>query len=76
MVTTQTPVVRRLIPLDAGTRLEDLLSSTYEYRGWEDVDRDKWTWDKVVHVGHPPVNRDSTCSPQAYVRARSVLPDG
>ena len=68
MVTTQTPVVRRLIPLDAGTRLEDLLSSTYEYRGWEDVYRDKWTWDKVVNVGHHRVNCDSTCSLQAYVK--------
>ena len=68
MVATQSPTISRLIPLDAEARLEDLLSSTYQYRGWEDVYRDKWTWDKVVKVTHTRVNCDSTCSLQAYVK--------
>ena len=68
MVVTQSPAVRRLVPLDAGVRLEELLATTYKYRGWEDVYREKWTWDKVVSVSHLRANCDTTCSLKAYVK--------
>ncbi len=61
-------VFRRLAPLDAGTHLEELLSRPYEYRGWEDLYRDKWTWDRVVKVTHTRVNCISACSLDAYVK--------
>ncbi|HQW51438.1 MAG TPA: molybdopterin-dependent oxidoreductase, partial [Tepidiformaceae bacterium] len=60
--------LKRLAPLDAGARLDDLLSKPYEYRTWEDVYRDQWTWDKVVKVTHTRVNCISACSIDAYVK--------
>ena len=60
--------MKRLAPLDAGARLNDLLSKPYEYRTWEDVYRDQWTWDKVVKVTHTRVNCISACSIDAYVK--------
>ncbi len=70
MVIAEAPPLplRRLAPLDAGARLEDLLSRTYEYRTWEDVYREKWTWDRVVKVTHTRVNCISACSLDAYVK--------
>ncbi|MFQ5381280.1 MAG: molybdopterin-dependent oxidoreductase [Dehalococcoidia bacterium] len=58
----------RLEPLDAGAHLEELLSRPYQYRGWEDLYRDEWTWDKVVKVTHTRVNCVSACSIDAYVK--------
>ena len=46
----------RLAPVDAGKRVQDLLSTPYQYRNWEDVYREEWTWDKVVHVSHLRTN--------------------
>ena len=60
--------LRRLAPIDAESRLDDLMSRPYQYRGWEDVYRDEWTWDDVVHVSHLRVNCISTCSYDAYVK--------
>jgi DMSO reductase family type II enzyme molybdopterin subunit len=60
--------LRRLTPLDAGTRLEELLSRPYEYRGWEDVYREQWTWDRVARVTHTRVNCISACSLDAYIK--------
>src|SRR4030042_2808606 len=60
--------LRRLEKIDAGARLEELMSRPYEYRRWEDVYRDEWTWDDVVHVSHLRVNCISTCSFDAYVK--------
>lgn len=60
--------LRRLSPLDAGAHLDELLSKPYEYRGWEDVYRDEWTWDRVVKVTHTRVNCISACSLDAYVK--------
>ncbi len=71
MTVTQAPrerVLRRLAPLEAGAHLQELLSQPYEYRGWEDVYRDKWTWDRVVKVTHTRVNCISACSIDAYVK--------
>ena len=62
------PPLKRLSPLDASTRLEDLLSTPYEYRSWEDVYREQWTWDRVVKVTHTRVNCISACSIDAYVK--------
>jgi nitrate reductase alpha subunit len=45
-----------------------LLSQPYRYRGGEDVYRDEWTWDRVVHVSHLRVNCVSTCLFDAYVK--------
>jgi DMSO reductase family type II enzyme molybdopterin subunit len=60
--------LRRLAPVDAGAHLQDLLSKPYEYRSWEDVYRDQWTWDRVVKVTHTRVNCISACSIDAYVK--------
>ncbi|PWB47831.1 MAG: hypothetical protein C3F10_02225, partial [Dehalococcoidia bacterium] len=60
--------LKRLAPLDAGARLDDLLSRPYEYRSWEDVYRDQWTWDRVVKVTHTRTNCISACSLDAYVK--------
>jgi DMSO reductase family type II enzyme molybdopterin subunit len=39
-----------------------------EYRGWEDVYRQKWTWDRVVHSTHNRVNCMSACAWNVYVK--------
>ena len=62
------PGLRRLAQIDPKARLDDLMSRSYQYRGWEDVYRDEWTWDDVVHVSHLRVNCISTCSYDAYVK--------
>ncbi|MFV2089398.1 MAG: molybdopterin-dependent oxidoreductase, partial [Pseudomonadales bacterium] len=59
---------QRLAPIDAGRRLEEILSRPYEYRSWEDVYREEWTWDEVVHVSHLRTNCISACSLDAYVK--------
>jgi DMSO reductase family type II enzyme molybdopterin subunit len=60
--------LRRLAPANAGARLDELLARPYEYRGWEDVYREQWTWDRVVKVTHTRVNCISACSLDAYVK--------
>ena len=60
--------LKRLKPLDAAVHLEELLSRAYEYRSWEEVYRDQWTWDRVVKVTHTRVNCISACSLDAYVK--------
>jgi DMSO reductase family type II enzyme molybdopterin subunit len=62
------PGLRRLAPLDPAARLRGLESRSYGYRDWEDVYRQEWTWDEVVHVSHLRVNCISTCSFDAYVK--------
>ena len=60
--------LRRLARIDPEARLDELMSRPYQYRDWEDVYRDEWTWDDVVHVSHLRVNCISTCSYDAYVK--------
>jgi len=60
--------LRRLAPIDPEKRRSQLLAQPYRYRGWEDVYRDEWTWDDVVHVSHLRVNCVSTCLFDAYVK--------
>jgi nitrate reductase alpha subunit len=62
------PVLRRFKPLDSEARLEKLISRPYQYRGWEDVYREEWTWDQVVKVSHLRVNCIESCSFDAYVK--------
>jgi DMSO reductase family type II enzyme molybdopterin subunit len=38
------------------------------YRGWEDVWRERWTWDKVVHSSHARANCISACSWNVFVK--------
>ncbi|MBW1684306.1 MAG: hypothetical protein JRS35_04515 [Deltaproteobacteria bacterium] len=38
------------------------------YPGWQDVWRERWTRDKVVHSSHARANRVSTCSWNIFVR--------
>ena len=71
-ITATRAPLKRLKPLDASARLEELLSRPYEYRSWEDVYRDQWTWDKVVKVTHTRVNCISACSIDASVKAGIV----
>ncbi|MCZ7536982.1 MAG: molybdopterin-dependent oxidoreductase [Acidimicrobiia bacterium] len=66
--TTTAARLRRLAPIDAGTRLQEVLRKPYAYRGWEDVYRESWTWDDVVHVTHSRANCISACSLDAYVK--------
>ena len=60
--------LRRLAQIDPKARLKDLMSRPYQYRGWEDVYREQWTWDDVVRVSHLRVNCIETCSFDAYVK--------
>ena len=62
------PSLRRFKPLDPDARLQKLMSRPYQYRGWEDVYREEWTWDDVVRVSHLRVNCIETCPFDAYVR--------
>jgi DMSO reductase family type II enzyme molybdopterin subunit len=62
------PGLRRLAPAEVSTRLNDLMSRPYDYRDWEDVYREQWTWDDVVHVSHLRTNCISTCSLDAFVK--------
>jgi len=62
------PALRRFKPLDAEARLQKLASRPYQYRGWEDVYREEWTWDDVVKVSHLRVNCIESCSYDAYVK--------
>ena len=39
-----------------------------DYREWEDLYRDAWTWDKVVHGTHTMVNCVSGCAWDLYVK--------
>jgi DMSO reductase family type II enzyme molybdopterin subunit len=63
---SSSPALRELTPKDAGAHLDELLSRPYRYRGWEDLYREKWTWDRVVK--HPRVNCNASCSFDAYVK--------
>ena len=40
---------------------------SYPYRGWEDLYRKQWTWDKVVRSTHS-ANCTGSCSWKVYVR--------
>ena len=44
-----------------------------EYRGWEDLYRQKWTWDKVVKGAHHVVNCVSACPFNVFVKDGIVL---
>src|SRR5574340_1208639 len=39
-----------------------------EYRGWEDVYRQRWQWDKVARGTHTNANCVAACSWNLYVR--------
>jgi DMSO reductase family type II enzyme molybdopterin subunit len=39
-----------------------------DYRAWEDVYRQKWTWDRVVHCSHNRANCMSACAWNVYVK--------
>jgi nitrate reductase / nitrite oxidoreductase, alpha subunit len=53
-------------PLEAFTGPLDPLRA-YPYRGWEDLYRKQWTWDKVVRSTHS-ANCTGSCSWNVYVR--------
>ena len=38
------------------------------YEGWDDVYRESWTWDKVVHSSHARANCISACSWNVFVK--------
>jgi DMSO reductase family type II enzyme molybdopterin subunit len=42
------------------------------YRGWEDIYRQKWTWDRVVKGTHIRVNCIAACSWNVYVKDNVV----
>ena len=39
-----------------------------QYRAWEDVYRQQWTWDRVVHCTHNRANCMSACAWNVYVK--------
>src|SRR3990172_12187695 len=43
------------------------------YRGWEDVYRQKWSWDKVVRGAHHVINGASACPFNLFVKDGIVL---
>lgn len=44
----------------------------YEYRGWEDLYRQKWKWDKVVKATHQHTNCAKGCAWQVFVKEGMV----
>lgn len=44
------------------------IGKTPDYRNWEDVFRNKWTWDKVTKCTHLRANCISACSWNVFVR--------
>ena len=64
-ITATRAPLKRLAPVDASARLEELLSRPYEYRSWENAYREQWSWDKVVKVTHTRGNWISACSSYA-----------
>jgi DMSO reductase family type II enzyme molybdopterin subunit len=77
VVTTQAPRLTRLTlageELTPDESLERALATPYEYRSWEDIYRDQWSWDKVAKVTHTRVNCISACSLDAFVKDGIVL---
>jgi DMSO reductase family type II enzyme molybdopterin subunit len=53
---------------DAGQPLADGVPILPAYRGWEDIYRQKWTWDRVVKSTHIRVNCIAACSWNIYVK--------
>ncbi|MBI3786422.1 MAG: molybdopterin-dependent oxidoreductase [Deltaproteobacteria bacterium] len=45
-----------------------VLPSLPNYRNWEDVYRQKWAWDRVVHSTHNRANCMSACAWNVYVK--------
>ncbi|MFQ5473924.1 MAG: hypothetical protein ACE5FA_13720, partial [Dehalococcoidia bacterium] len=45
----------------------------YSYRGWEDIYRQKWTWDHVVRGAHHVINCASACPFNLFVKDGIVL---
>jgi len=39
-----------------------------EFRGWEDVYRQRWVWDRVVHSSHARANCISACSWNVFIK--------
>ena len=58
---TAAPVPQAAAPPAALPKLPD-------YRGWEDLYRQKWTWDRVVHCTHNRANCMSACAWNVYVK--------
>jgi DMSO reductase family type II enzyme molybdopterin subunit len=52
----------------AGTTAGALPGGLPEYRGWEDVFRERWSWDNVVKTTHIRTNCIAACSWNAFVR--------
>ena len=50
----------------AGSR--SLAAALPDYRGWEDVFRQKWTWDRIAHGTHSMTNCVSGCAWNLYVK--------
>ena len=76
-MTLDAPVLKRLTTsgdsLTASESLDAAMAGPYGYRGWEDLYRDAWSWDKVVKVTHTRVNCISACSLDAFVKDGIVL---
>ncbi|MCC7414224.1 MAG: dimethylsulfide dehydrogenase, partial [Gammaproteobacteria bacterium] len=46
--------------------------SDFSYRGWEDIYREEWTWDRVGHASHC-VNCIANCAWNVYVKDGVVV---
>nr|WP_298413757.1 molybdopterin-dependent oxidoreductase [uncultured Halomonas sp.] len=58
--------LNRLEPID------DTLSTEYPYRGWEDLYRNEWSWDKIGHAAHC-INCMGNCGWDVYVKDGIVI---
>lgn len=66
LVSGNTWALNRLAPLD------DTLHEDYPYRGWEDLYRNEWTWDKIGHAAHC-ISCMGNCAFDVYVKDGIVL---
>jgi DMSO reductase family type II enzyme molybdopterin subunit len=64
-----TLALRHLRPaLAAGAGAETTAALPHDYRSWEDVYRQQWRWDRIVHGTHLWANCASACSMEVYVK--------
>jgi len=60
--------LRRLALRPAAPDAQGVVAPIPPYRGWEDVYRERWTWDRVVRATHNRANCMSACAWNVYVK--------
>jgi nitrate reductase alpha subunit len=60
--------LRRLAPPGASAALPTPIAATPAYKGFEDVYREAWSWDRVVRGTHLRANCFASCAFDLYVK--------